>query len=797
MDLRQTKLSKAEWETIEQPVAAEQQQILDLIKHGFNDINYSFNNNETLLTFSKLESSDSMEKYVFEIFFQTNITKLYKKYNISRNINIKSKIQPKKKDIIRIENVKKSISHNKDNIYEFCIIKILSKFLEHINSNDERYMKYYYTLTYFYNSTTITMNKFLNEEINFIIESYNTSIDKMRLLCNISNYITTNKYLYKFSNYKLYDHQKEIYSIFKSNNNPKLVFYMAPTGTGKTLTPIGLSEKYKIIFLCAARHIGIALAKSAICAKKKIALAFNCDDSDHIRLHYNAAKEYTRNYKTGGIFRVDNSVGDNVEIIISDIKSYQIAMEYMLAFNKKENIITYWDEPTITMDYATHEFHEIITNNWKANTIPNIVFSSATLPKIELIPNVLADYKERFGGNIITINSNDCNNNIALVTKDGNSVLPHYLYDNYTDFSNSIKHCMEYGTIKRYLDIYEIEKAIALFNENGFIKNKRLNIDIYFPTILDISTMSVKQYYLDICKKFTKEIWQQLNSIPNSQTGTTLYKSSIYITTSDAYTLTGGPTIYLTDEVEKIAKFCFQIAKIPTKIISDIQTIINKNNIINSNINKLEKSYDHIISKHESSEKIPPEAKQLKTEIESLNTRIQSILFPDIYLPNSAEHFEKWCQSINDHNLYKTYSNNVFKSELDEEIIIEIMMLTNINDMWKLLLLMGIGTFSLNHNSKYLEIIKKLAENQKLFLIIASSDYIYGTNYQFCHGYIGKDLINLTQEKIFQAIGRIGRGNRNMIYTVRMRSDEILYKIFTPLNFSQEAINMNKLFITT
>ena len=32
---------------------------------------------------------------------------------------------------------------------------------------------------------------------------------------------------------------------------------------------------------------------------------------------------------------------------------------------------------------------------------------------------------------------------------------------------------------------------------------------------------------------------------------------------------------------------------------------------------------------------------------------------------------------------------------------------------------------------KYNEIVKDLAQNQKLFLIIASSDYIYGTNYQF------------------------------------------------------------------
>ena len=38
------------------------------------------------------------------------------------------------------------------------------------------------------------------------------------------------------------------------------------------------------------------------------------------------------------------------------------------------------DEPTITLDYDNHPFHELLKNNWKENMIPNIVLSSATLP---------------------------------------------------------------------------------------------------------------------------------------------------------------------------------------------------------------------------------------------------------------------------------------------------------------------------------------------------------------------------------------------------------------------------------
>ena len=124
------------------------------------------------------------------------------------------------------------------------------------------------------------------------------------------------------------------------------------------------------------------------------------------------------------------------------------------------------------------------------------------------------------------------------------------------------------------------------------------------------------------------------------------------------------------------------------------------------------------------------------------------------------------------------------------------MKLTKIDDIWKLLLILGIGVFDVNVNKDYLEIMKKLADNQRLYLIIACDDYIYGTNYQFCHGFIGKDLDNISQEKLIQAIGRVGRNSIQKDYTVRFRNIENIKKIFTIQKHKPEVINMNKLFIT-
>ena len=122
------------------------------------------------------------------------------------------------------------------------------------------------------------------------------------------------------------------------------------------------------------------------------------------------------------------------------------------------------------------------------------------------------------------------------------------------------------------------------------------------------------------------------------------------------------------------------------------------------------------------------------------------------------------------------------------------MLIEDIEDIWKILLLMGIGVFTTYKNIAYIEVMKELAEQQKLFMIIASTDYIYGTNYQFSHGFIGKDLDCMTQEKAIQAMGRIGRNNINQNFTIRFRNDEIIKRLFIDEEDKIEVKNMCRLF---
>ena len=65
---------------------------------------------------------------------------------------------------------------------------------------------------------------------------------------------------------------------------------MAPTGTGKTISPIGLAVHHKLIFVCAAKHIGLQFAKACISMRIPIAIAFGCNDPCDIKLHYYSVK---------------------------------------------------------------------------------------------------------------------------------------------------------------------------------------------------------------------------------------------------------------------------------------------------------------------------------------------------------------------------------------------------------------------------------------------------------------------------------------------------------------------------
>jgi len=880
MDLKQRKLNKSEWDSIEIAVSESELNVLDLIMKGYHDVMIKINNNNSIFTFLKIEFSKKIEDYIYNRYFrkrgeiiETRLKEIDSDYKLMKiDVNIK----PTSGDKIRLERFDDE-TIKKNNVYELVLLNHIENLLSAYLKKDNISFHYnYYTLYKLIRNNINHLNRHVKNLVNIILDKFIDIIDKSIIIENAVEFIEKNVSLLKYSDLVLYEHQKEIFTVIK-RPNPKLILYMAPTGTGKTLTPIALSEQKKVIFVCAARHVGLALARAAISVNKKIAFAFGCSSADDIRLHYFSAKEFTKNKRTGGIKKVDNSVGDNVQIMICDIRSYLPAMYYMLAFFSAHNIVTYWDEPTITMDYNEHEFHKTIRKNWKENCIPTFVLSSATLPKGHELTETIPDFLNKFpGAEICNIVSHDCKKSIPIVNKDGYVVVPHYLSDNYGGMQKIANHCRDYLTLLRYFDLKEVVEFISFVNKNNYANNK-MRLDRHFEDLDSITMKNIKIYYVEMLKNISNINWPLVyrhfeqnrkprilenssvdtkgtriqknrslgpgvgvSSSNNSLAGAPISRlaseqitsskgiqpslqgtSGVYVTTKDAYTLTDGPTIFISNDIEKIAKFCVQQANIPTLVMEEIMKKIEYNNIITEQIHEIETELEtiendieqkaknavngfhggqRILGRNKSnkdpkklSKDTPIESQnrgslnKMTEKINGLRAMIKRASLNDTFVPNKKNHIDKWAPNTN--------ISNAFTSSIDEQIVADIMSLNGVDNLWKVLLMMGIGVFINHENITYTEIMKKLADEQKLYMIIASSDYIYGTNYQFCHGFLSKDL-DLTQEKVIQAMGRIGRNNIQQTYTVRFRDDLQILKLFTSDTEKPEVINMNKLFNT-
>lgn len=876
MDLTQSKLSRSEWNAVEIPVSDEEKNVIEMIMEGFSNPAVCNNTTHTLASLMKIEISETFEHYLFTEYFQDIVralcsvkgSRLNKWY--SKISDMKHK-KPTKADIIRMENVRSAIRTRRGEVFEYVLLDFCMGLLgKPITTPNVAYTKkpvayYLYSLIQFtrisvFAKTNRYVREFTECAISEIYDAANPETNTFirTIFTNALNFIEKNPLLIQFEDRTLYSHQKTLFRAIDSKPHiAKLILYMAPTGTGKTLSPLGLSQKYRVIFVCVARHVGLALAKSAISVGKRVAFAFGCETASDIRLHYFAAKEYKVNKRSGGIGKVDNSIGTKVEIMICDVASYITAMHYMLAFNDVSNIITFWDEPTITMDKPEDPIHALIHRNWCENRIPKMILSCATLPKLNDISQTINDFKCRFVATdedtgeeyepeIITIDSYECKKSITLLTKDSKCSLPHLLFSNYRDIVKCVEHCKSNKTLLRYFNVNEIVRFVLYLDS---IHALTTSPEMYFKEIANITMNSLKQYYLRVLEELRPDSWtaihnemkrtlpyyfttpivnlssnsgnmRKTNSVDSAsstqQTTTTsgggvpirravsvaneppVQEDRIFIITRDAHTLTDGPTIFLAEDVDKIGMFYIKSANIPEYTLNALLTTIEQNNSIQRRIEILEKEISdktgettdtkmHKEQRRKIEREPNKETQRLLDQVNTLREQIQVATMNPVYVPNTRPHQQVWLPAS--HSLIP----NAFMPIIDDVDVRDIMN-TNVDTERKLLLLLGIGVFSHTNDTQYAEIMKRMAYEQRLFLIIASSDYIYGTNYQFCHGFIGKDLTNMTQQKTIQAIGRIGRNNIQNEYSVRFRDDSIILQLFQKIEHNVEAHVMSRLF---
>ena len=170
MDLAQRKLSQEEWESLEVPITGNELRILKMIRDGYNNVNITSNDTQTLLNFIKIEAKDltPYHHYLYETYFKKHIDKMQKDYNLKIPNTKKKKMKNlKKADMIRIKNTDKKLESLKNNIFEYILLDITERFL---GSSSSKKNKYYYTLVHLMKYHIANINTILYTTIEHILK---------------------------------------------------------------------------------------------------------------------------------------------------------------------------------------------------------------------------------------------------------------------------------------------------------------------------------------------------------------------------------------------------------------------------------------------------------------------------------------------------------------------------------------------------------------------------------------------------------------------------------------------------
>ena len=122
MDLKQSKLTKTEWNNTEITVSDNEIFVLKTIVEGFHDRNLRKNIHNSMFLIIKIDKSLENEIYLYKTYFQPVINKIIKKYELndfkeSSYYEIKTNKNPKKADVLRIKNMKSILEEKKNQIF--------------------------------------------------------------------------------------------------------------------------------------------------------------------------------------------------------------------------------------------------------------------------------------------------------------------------------------------------------------------------------------------------------------------------------------------------------------------------------------------------------------------------------------------------------------------------------------------------------------------------------------------------------------------------------------------------------
>ena len=248
MDLTQSKLSRAEWNSIEISVPEDELFVLKMINEGSANVNIRSNRHLSIIQFMKLEKTASNETCIYEKYFQQIIEGIVSKYTLLCGItpfavpvtSAKDSKALKRGDSIRIENM--DISTSRVKIFEYTLLDFCERLVEKLvlleptyklpkkeksskksaepaagTSNqvvgDKPFVYYLYSLIQFQTISIEHISPFVLQFVKSVIDYAKAKTTIADVVHSSYQIIEQNPYLLKYEDLCLYSHQKELLKI--------------------------------------------------------------------------------------------------------------------------------------------------------------------------------------------------------------------------------------------------------------------------------------------------------------------------------------------------------------------------------------------------------------------------------------------------------------------------------------------------------------------------------------------------------------------------------------------------------
>jgi len=177
MDLTQSKLTRAEWETIEVPVSQSEKNILKLIISGYHDVNIHTNEHLSLYSFLKIDKSPETELLLFKKYFEDSLVKTLSKYGKGtplseitfQNLGGGELKTMKSLDRFRLQNLDSTLGDNKSLVFEFVLIDLASELVKQIYKKKQKYAFYLYTIMQLKKTSIANLNSYLMKTVDDIL----------------------------------------------------------------------------------------------------------------------------------------------------------------------------------------------------------------------------------------------------------------------------------------------------------------------------------------------------------------------------------------------------------------------------------------------------------------------------------------------------------------------------------------------------------------------------------------------------------------------------------------------------